>query len=504
MARKYKTLNFKDFHRGEQQFDQILEDNPFILRSTLKLNYNQKDNNVNIAENMEADNIEGVTMGDNYQFVMVADDMFAIVENSGDIEIWKSTNGGAFSKIKTFVDREEAKGITYFAGKLIAYCTYWNGSEYVDSIQYSTDGGTNWTETTLSLGLYPLSIISHEEILYFLTEYGEVYTTTDGLTYSLLISTAGNEYYFWDLAIFQGDLYALKKSWYKNRILVGKIENGKFSHRHTFTSNGRSGTIASMGDQFLCVAVINNRSIDLYSYTSDSIQKFAQLHDRNYNYAYFIFSGEEECYLTASDAYSTQERIWQITQLKGCFQQRVMPEDFQTLQCFTMGEEFYLTGIPWNSTPDMIQRYKIAWDSYPTEASFYSDYINVGPHVPIGLIAQFEDGISRDEDGIEQYTRNIKIDLFGDADGDGFGTMDVGLLNWERAKKKSKEAVADEIIQDFALSYKWAEHKFIVHENNEISSIRFKIRLLSDIDNETTPQLYSLKYIYLPLGLETL
>jgi hypothetical protein len=493
---RYKSLKITDFSRGEQQFSVAQEAMPITLRATKSLNYNLQERGIDIPSGLTKETMAGETMGCPINSILVDTDMFSFVLDGSNGKVYKSANGAAYSLIKTIANVSETKAMIYSHGKITLFYTDNVGGK----IAYSIDNGANWTTITDSQNIYPIVTETLNEITYVLTDMGVLYTSIDGYTFILLYDSSANDYMWRDLEIFQGELYCLKHSPKKGKAILGKIENGKFNERRNFKCNGLDASIKAIGNSFLLIGAVLNQQCTIFVDDGDTSQQISLLKDKAYSQAFFFYSNEENAflYLTYRESSTDKAVIIQITNLKGIFKQRIFEVGSWAEQGFELNDQFYICGQ--SISDHTYARWSFSWADYAATAEFYIDQIQVGPHIPVGIVAYFRNGISKNSDGT-QTTQNIEISTFCDNFSDvGLGIMDVAQCNFDKAKAIFND---DDHAMDGGTYYRRAYFPFIKTDlDREGSDVSFYIKLSSNSDNADVPLLKAMEYIYLPTGIE--
>ncbi len=509
MAQENQVKKLKLFENGENILD-VLSDKAEKMRFTVSngltyfrdggkpaLKMSTIGDIAKSAVTLYGDNVTHET-GHHYALIQSYIFMLGLDTTTGFVSVYRSSNGTAWTKIKDWGAGHDESG-SIWARENVLFVTYYDGVG--KKYSYSSDYGATWSAAAAWSYAYPSNHWNFADALY--VDVGtKILSTTDGYTLTDFWNYSTITPY--ELCYFEGFIYVIGKKDSDKTVSFGRLENGRYKELKSWPiTNYDFGQIAlGKTDDHLIISFPQRRRLQIFAYDLDSFYHIGDISDTTYTSVRVAGrNAAGDVFLLAANNTSTsyEERIqFQITNSLAVFKNRTWPSNYTMEDLIIFLNKEYWIG--YDITANRVYLFNDDegdLNSLSASVTLYTDYIEIGEHIPIGLRLHHSGGMA--ETGLRQNVIiESYLDLWGDALGLSLGTFNVANENIARAGKLTETADAwseyDAAAAMMATNFRFNNNK--IHRGDRVW---FSIQLLADTEEFlTSPTLYSLDYIYQP------
>ena len=497
--------------QGQNFFDPA---NPNKINTGSKITLKPKSGYLTIADDVTyADQTTGTPSS---QIVKWTDGYFyklVVKTTGGAVGLLRSLNGQTWTLVYSF-----AKG----AGSNYVYALFIVGTQMVaiidagnsahDEVYYSTNPTSSWTYSTyLESGFTTFSVVKADTVTYLLTSGGDLFSTTDGISFSTVLTGIGRVV---DAEWLDGFLYFVQSSSDLTRSELFKFSPISNTYKAVKSFKAKYPmSLVRLNDK-LVITLVNLQGLcEVYFYNDEDCLLLAQIsgissvNGAPYNFK-AIYANNEKAFCIAVVSENQPNgypyTVDSIGRYLICVYNNgavVREQDFGTgadvTQIYEYGENILFDCNYWSSGGSGLKNriFQKASDFYYASVYFTLPEIEIGKHVPIGLLVRHGGNLSSEIDGLTVLSPNILVQTYFEYDTEEF---DLAKLNFQRANKLFSDPSES---CDRAISYRETQCHFTKDVDRIFSFIFFSITLKSDYDLQTCPLIYSLEYFYLPVGL---
>jgi hypothetical protein len=375
---------------------------------------------------------------------------------------------------------------------------YWDTTASSLKLAYSDDLGVSWTITNWS-GLYVIDHVLVSGRSYVLNKDGEVFASVDGANYTKIFDPKKDQRLN-SLTEFDGKVFFAGNT--SRSAFFGYFDEADqlvilrtYSTGAPYLLGFQSG-ITTVGD-FLYFGFIQKGEFSLVRYDLDTARTILRF--PGYTYVFFLNSTDEKGYFSLKSSSSNDFRyLFSISENGGVHY--IADFGAYDVVCGFIRSNKYALLLASHAPYGNVTLWELNEDSYPLEATFRTEWLTLGEHVPIGLIFDFGDvGLVS-----TPHLPNIKVDISYDSLGSPQETVDVGAVNVARAIRLDPTADLDSP-ENCAMEYTMAFVPLSRDDKVRPFSVSFYFHLYSDDDTqERCPKLKGMKYVYEPVGMMSL
>lgn len=503
---KYKTLSIKNFRGGEGQeyFDienKIYHANKTTIdydKGSLKnssLLIESASTNIYVSNSAYKSPPSAVQYTDGYYYRLALSDLqHAIIQ--------KSTNG--YSSWSTVFDLPIPDADDHLCydfqivyGRLVAVIH--NNNSYEVCIYQSTAPSTTWTlAQAITYGADPCPLVQGDTETYFIGQTGTIYTTTDAITWTLFPDCTRD--YIQHAEFYHGFLYLMQSTQYRTHYL-SRIEGSTCVRLRTMQSKNPP-TMHKTGEYLIFISKLDKFIVSAFDgSTLSQIAKIPGIPAISQSSVKFLGDMNDKSYYAFADSSYDRRFIISISSDLTFIQEQEFDADTNCINCYptTDGRQIFTCFI--DAVTDKISNYYSSLTDYCLSAPITTSIAQVGPHIPIGLVATFKPGIYHTEADTYPFTTpNIRIITNWDIDQN---TETIDLANVTTNKALTYKTYATNAhVNASKMSY--AEYKY-TKATGEIpytyNLVQFFITLETSSAGTEFPELLSLQYIYEPTGI---
>lgn len=421
--------------------------------------------------------------------------IFGLDTTTGFPAVYRSNNGTSWTKIKDFGTPYDESGSMWARGNTL-FVTFGSGAGAKYS--YSTDFGATWTAAAAWNYAYPYNHWNFPDGMYF--DVGtKIMRTSDGFTMEDFWNYSTVEP--WDLEYFNSFIYAFgTRTGEIQTLSFGRLENGRYNEIERFT--GADYPAMSRVDDYIILTFIKKGKLEIYAYDLESLYHIAEIADQSYNAVRVAgHNAEGSLFIVAGNQASSYDKRhqFQITNKLAIYKNRVWASNYQVEDIIIFNNKEY-----WVVSDFTAHRVYLCLEnpgiinSLTASIYIYTDYLEIGEHIPIGLRVHHAGGIA--ESGTRQ---NIIITPYLDMWGDSL-SIDLGTCNCANENIALMGRVLDgsEAFSSFdgASAQMATNYRFPKDKLNRGDRVYFQIQLLADTEEFlTSPILYGIDYLYKPV-----
>lgn len=371
---------------------------------------------------------------------------------------------------------------------------------------YSTTPSTSWSSTAFSPVEGPDNpmLAYGNNKAYIVFDNSEVLTTSDGSSYQQIQSSTDSN--IWSVAFYDGYLYGIMQSYFTTTVYLVRLDGNKWQKVKTI--NTSSPSLLCTYNDILLIISQHTPNVTISYYDGLSLNFIGTINNTTLHKANELYTLaiptilDDKVYFTVADTASGQYLILSLNKELSLFKEFIiplysLPTYFSKNASSFLIQAYYYSGAGTNA----YYLYSTSATTFYQSSSIITSKVNIGPHIPIGFQITFAPGIYHAPDDTYPFlTKNIRAAIT--FDDQATVTKDVADLTNNTALKFQTYAQG---AATTASKMTCVEYKFSTVQGQLpfiYNQIQMTLTLESSSDYTSVPEIYSVKYIYEPVGLE--